>query len=633
MPRFRGFERRFLIECIRFRFAGMSVSIVSCPSCKSLILSDTIQCPTCQHLVKPEKAEGVSPDLPAVERAADDLVSCPDCGEDVRSGLVRCWRCGGFIREEIAETYEKMLEAPQKVTYSDVDDDDDAPLPDLGGGEAETSIASEDDFVLGEGLDFLSPDEVARQQAVVDQNKAPLEQLPDLSQADLDKAVADATARAKEAGSDAADETYGLNADKPAEQTEEVSEETPPDSGLAAKKKKASKPPADDADDEEDEAPPDTGDPLLDIAITEEREAKKRIRKARKQKAKSRRAAGAMAGYVAVFCPNGHRIQVEEKYRGLSGRCPKCKSMFLVPALDWEAEKRAEAEAAEADKKVSRYSDWSLDLHLHKLDPAKLKLKPGSLATVFQESDICYTDDGLLLVVHGKQNAGLFAGEKNKKKKDELRAEVQEYLRLDQELLDLPAAGYRFFSAEDAKKCLIVQPAVYAHESMFAGVPVFGKGRIAVRLPVLEQDSDSLDIMFLSFSLSEFRALSGLFAEKFGIADFGQADGVPLTDDTGKYNCHYSDRELKTIEVTEFHEADKDMEIELIGRKCQACGLAVSEESRKKEKLGGAAGKGIAKAKCPKCEQKFGDTSLFALKSEEAEPDTSMSETGGVPSK
>ena len=67
----------------------MSVSIISCPSCQSLVLSDTIRCPTCKHILKEELAEGAATDLPAVERATDE-VPCPDCGEKVREGLVRC---------------------------------------------------------------------------------------------------------------------------------------------------------------------------------------------------------------------------------------------------------------------------------------------------------------------------------------------------------------------------------------------------------------------------------------------------------------------------------------------------------------------------------------------------------------
>ena len=47
------------------------------------------------------------------------------------------------------------------------------------------------------------------------------------------------------------------------------------------------------------------------------------------------------------------------------------------------------------------------------------------------------------------------------------------------------------------EKIQVVQPAAYAHESMFAGVAVFGEGRIAVRFPVTDQDKDVKDILFV----------------------------------------------------------------------------------------------------------------------------------------
>jgi hypothetical protein len=45
----------------------------------------------------------------------------------------------------------------------------------------------------------------------------------------------------------------------------------------------------------------------------------------------------------------------------------------------------------------------------------------------------------------------------------------------------------------------------------------------------------------------------------------------------------------------------------------------VSEAGRAKENLGGKGGKAIAKAKCPKCTNKFGGQKLFTLPSELAE--------------
>jgi hypothetical protein len=585
----------------------MSVSIISCPSCKSLILSDTIQCPTCKHVMKEELADTVASDLPAVERAADE-VACPDCGENVRNGLVRCWRCGGFLREDIAESYQKMLDAPQQVTLSELPVDD--PLPDMTDGSFQTT---DDDFELADGLNMITQEEHAQAQA---------EQASAAKAARTPEEVYSIKGKSEEAP--AAAETKA-----PIEPAAESKAPTPADSGIDKEPEAAT------ADAEAPAAPPkeesapieSTGDPLLDIALQEENEAKARQKGRRKKRATGERQA--MPGFVFVFCPNGHRIQVEDRHRGQTGRCPRCKSFFHVPGIDWDAEKRKKEQAELEQKKESAYTGWMLDMRLHQVDPTKLKLKPGSLEKDFQEVDLGYTTDKIIVVTNGKQGAGLFAGEKNKKKLDDLRAEMQDHLRLEKEILDLPAAGYRLFGKEDMEKVSVVQPAAYAHESMFAGIPVFGTGRIAVRLPVTDQDKDVKDILFVSFGLSDFRDFAKHLDEMFEVKDLGQLEGVPLEDSKSTYKCHYSDRKIESIEATEFHTADPGIELEVIGRKCQGCGLVVGEESRKKEKLGGANGKGIAKAKCPKCKGKFGDTSLHAIKEAEAK-DEGMSESGGM---
>jgi hypothetical protein len=583
----------------------MSVSIIPCPSCKSLVLSDTIQCPTCKHVLKEELADEVAADLPAVERATDE-VSCPDCGENVRQGLVRCWRCGGFLREDIAESYQKMLDAPQQVVLSETSPDEESP----GGSTAVTT--TDDDFELADGLNMMTQEEHAQIQA---------------QQIQAETEVAQKTPS----------EIYSIKSQKSEAATKEEAGKTeskapaPADSGIddnpAVKAEGSAEAPAA----EKGEAAPSesTGDPLLDIALQEENEAKLRQKGRRKKRASGERTA--MPGFAFVFCPNGHRIQVEDRHRGQTGRCPRCKSFFHVPGVDWDAEKRKKLQAEEELKKESVYKEWMLDTRLHQVDPTKLKLKPGSLEKEFHEVDLGYTADKIIVVTNGKQEAGLFAGEKNKKKKEELRAEMQDHLRLEKEILDLPAAGYRLFGQEDMEKISVVQPAAYAHESMFAGVPVFGLGRIAVRLPVTDQDKDVKDILFVSFGLSDFRKFAKHLDDMFEVKELGQLEGVPLEDSESTLKCHYSDRQIKSIETTEFHTADPNIELEIVGRKCQGCGLVVGEESRKKEKLGGAAGKGIAKAKCPKCKGKFGDTTLFAIKEPEAKDD-GMSESGGVSS-
>ena len=611
----------------------MSVSIRSCPSCKSLILSDTMQCPTCNHVLK-EEAAHLGTELPAISRASADAVPCPDCGEMVRKGLVRCWRCGGFLREEIASTYQKMQDAPRPATFSD-----DTAIAHFASQASETVevpdvdshiVDDDDDFELAAGLDFMSADDATEfgdatrpedQPATfkISAPTAPVEAAR--PKASVPQATRDAAAAPKGHGPAPVAAKASVPTPKPvapvAAITEVAAQEsaTPPAAAPASTKFVS------------------TGDPLLDIALKEQIEAETR-RKAR-VKAKRSGEKVAMPGFVYVFCPNGHQIQVDERYRGLTGRCPKCKSFFHVPALDWLKSKQDEKKAAEEQVKQSKYLYWAIDSHLHALDPTKLKLKPGSLEKEFQEIDIGFTVDGLLIVSHGKQGNGLFKGEKNKKRKDELRPEVVEHLRIEKPILDLPAAGYREFSKDELSRVQVVQPAAYAHESMFAGVSVFGEGRIAVRMPVTEQSKGVTDILFVSFTLSEFRAFGELLDRYYGIKELGEIEGVPLKDNVTTFKCHYLDRPVKSLEVTPYHKADAAMVLDISGRKCQACGLVVSEDGRKKEKLGGPAGKSIGKSPCPKCKQKFGDVSLFDFKVPEtvAEPDGAMAETGGLKSK
>lgn len=610
----------------------MSVSIISCPECKQLILSDTVQCPTCQHVLDAELAKAVVVELPSVAKAAEDEVSCPDCGEMVRAELVRCWRCGGFLREEIAEKYAKMLDGPQQVIYSQPEappEPDSKKKSEKKKPVAPPAVADDDDFQLAPGLDLMSEEQLAIKNAMAakeardaKKTQAPAEDSETYSLGGQPAAAPAAEAPAQPAVPEPA---------PPQPVAEQTAAPTPAADSKPAEAASAaneSAEPAKPAEATDPSNPLDVGaDALLEIAKSEEQETASR----RKTRAKEKAGKGkvAMPGFLFVYCPNGHQIQVDEKYRGLTGRCPRCKSFFHVPALDWKKEKEDEVKASEEAVKQSRFSDWLINAHLHQLDPTKLKLKPGSLEKDFFPVDLGFAPGEWLLVGHGKQGTSFAKAEKNAKKVEGLRAELQEYLRLEKEILDLPAASYRLFKQEELPKMQIVQPAAYAHESMFAGVPVFGEGRVAVRLPMTDQDKNVTDILFMSFSLTEFRKFSTTLQE-YEINDFGLSDGVPILDDESTSKCHYSDREIKSIEATVYHNADPAIELQVIGRKCQACHLVVSEDSRKKEKLGGAAGKGIAKAECPKCKQKFGNVTLFGLKVAEQELDTTMGETGGL---
>src|SRR5579885_1595328 len=100
----------------------MSVSIIACPSCKSLVLPDTAQCPNCGHVFDEKRATPEPPVHGHVE-AQEEEIPCPGCNELVKKGLVRCWNCGTFMQQDIAESYKKMQVSPPKVIYSQMDEE------------------------------------------------------------------------------------------------------------------------------------------------------------------------------------------------------------------------------------------------------------------------------------------------------------------------------------------------------------------------------------------------------------------------------------------------------------------------------------------------------------------------------
>jgi len=568
----------------------MSVSIQSCPSCRTLLLTDTVQCPLCQHVMDPEAAEqfaGELPDVVVVENRSGG-VECADCGEVVRPELVRCWRCGAFLRPEIAARYEEMQRNPSPVMYSQ----------DYGAGEPEdtalvtaqqsstsqgvaTTRAEEEDFELADGVnmsdraDFELDDDLLKHAQPVSAEDQPSE----------------SAASGAEAEAGSSDETG-----KSEETAHPVAE---------------------------------SGDALLDIAMSEEAETRTRRRQGSTSVTRGGVRATAKTGGFIVFCPNGHPIEVQERHRGKSGKCPKCHSPFLVPQQNWdpsqgtsEAEERVDESATDA-----LFVEWLNDVHLHQVDPGSLKLKVGSLAAKFDVVDVGLSAEILLLVKLIKAG-GLFGGGGGKKV-PQVRELVREHLEEVQTTDGLPAAEFISLAAETCETMRIVQPAPYAHESMFAGIDVFGEGRIGIRLP---EDPESKTIDFLSLSLSEFRRISRRFGGLYGIVNFGADVGVPLEDATKEVTCHYNEETTMTVvEDATYYEADEAYEVTRVGYRCESCGLVVSEESRKKEKIGGKSGKGIAKAVCPKCKRIFGDNPLheITLIGSGEEPDEEPDEESG----
>jgi hypothetical protein len=582
----------------------MTVNILACPSCKSLVLPDTAQCPNC-HFVFDEKR--ASSEFAPAERVepAEEEVPCPGCNELVRKGLVRCWNCGTFMQHDIAESYRRMQISPPKVIYSDV-----------------TQTSTDAGAFAGNVTDSgrLSEDQGAGRH---DDDEADFEvdggTLEDSDGEDFDLGAADAPAAQNEIVQSAP--TFALKAEP---------DEVPAKPGAAAKPGKEAKgnAKASKSDLKSDfsndfdkgfgaDEPGAGGDVLLRVALAEEAETGGRRRGQKLAEGKIR------TGF-RIYCPNGHCIEVQERHRGQTGRCPRCRELYHVPAGTWDEEKATEEDKAQkaaaiaaavnaqgdANKPVEisagEYTRWMLESHFHAIDLAKLKLKPGSLLKDFQEGDVGFAPDGMLVVLLAKKG-GLFGGDK---KKLATRDAVLDHLSKGKAREELPAAAQHFFAAADMPQLRIVQPIVSTEHSMFAGVPVFGDGQIAVRLPRKDEKSNP---QFLSFTLSQFRRFSKILEEFYGIKAFGSESGVPLEDVFTERHCHFSDEVLRVLENLDYYKDDPGYKLHVIGYKCAGCGLVVSEESRIKEKIGDKDGKKIAKVKCPKCQKPFGNLPLHSI--------------------
>jgi len=354
------------------------------------------------------------------------------------------------------------------------------------------------------------------------------------------------------------------------------------------------------------------GDALLDIAMQEERETT--------VKKKSRKITGGMktaGGGFIIFCPYGCHIEVKEQHRGMSGRCPKCQAPFIVPVDPPNYKKKTKAGATDEETGVTtgKFTAWMQDLHLHIVSPEKLKLKADSLLKDFVPADIGFSPDEMLVAVLGKKGGGLFGG-----KGEDPREALFEHLKEGKSMDELPATEKFLFSKEELDQLKVVQPTKSRGDSIFAGIPVFGEGRIAVQLPLTEQIADPL---YISFGITEFWEFRKQVGDVYGLSGLGEDVGIPPEHVFSTYKCHYTDTPVKALENLEFYQADPAVELVVAGYRCGACSLVVSEEGRKKENLGGKAGKGIAKAKCPKCSNKMGDNPLYTLQSELAEPDMS----------
>jgi DNA-directed RNA polymerase subunit M/transcription elongation factor TFIIS len=583
----------------------MSISIVACPKCGTLLLNDTAQCHRCRHVLRPEQAAHYrEAALPSDAAVQEDLETCKQCGETYRKGLVRCWSCGAFTRRDIEEAYYRLLR-----------------------GHA-FSMA-----VAGQRHDLpeISPDEVRKGFWADDDSFRELTRSPEVDAQDEDFELSgnislredtETKSSAQGMAPAAAGPTPSLATPSAAPSPPTASKSAPAPQAVAAVPSVPSTPPPSPEKDRPQPSPPPEADAdtLLTIARQEETDAQK-----------ARRARNAVGSFI-VYCPMGCQIRVQERHRGKVGRCPKCQATFVVPfarptSVAGSVSATAgtvPSAATEPAAASTKFSHWLRDVHLHRVVPQKLRIKPDSLLNDFQEVDVGFDPTGLLLVGYSK-GKGMFGG-KNDKKKEEARAAVAAHLASKPTLEGLPAAFQQDFAREALAQMGMTQPASPGAESLFGDVLVFGAGRIAVRLPKFEEKTSA----YLSFSLSQFREFSRLLGEVCGIEAFGGGCGVPLRDEYKTEACHISKGPVRELQQLVYYQKDPAFKLEVAGYRCKVCSAVISEAARAVQKLGGANAKGIAKAKCPKCSKPMGNQPLYVLPVQAPADEPSETPTGAA---
>ncbi|MFO1000437.1 MAG: hypothetical protein U0936_08865 [Planctomycetaceae bacterium] len=345
-------------------------------------------------------------------------------------------------------------------------------------------------------------------------------------------------------------------------------------------------------------------DDLLSFAVEEQKEGKKR---------KNQKNAERLRKQVLVPCTCGAWIRVNEDQAGKTLRCKQCKQPVVVPGLKKKAEKQ-EKPAAKVEQVQQKTISWIDDAWFHILSPAALVLKPGSLTGKHTEVDIAFDSSGLHVLTFAgtKKKRSIFSFGSGNKKADHQtrRQQIREQVTKTGGFENLENVEIRKVDVARINEVRLVQPVAKVSESMFAGVPVFGDGRIAIFLPI---EIDGGKQAFLSFSISGWRAIAEQLKSLFGVELGGTENGIPESDKAEALSCFMNQSRIESIRGLIYYQKDASYTLELTGHKCKSCGTTISEEGRKAAKLGGIKGKGIAKAKCPKCSNKMQAESLYKI--------------------
>lgn len=571
----------------------MSTTFQSCPGCDSFILSDTASCPQCGHVFDEARAVAIDRASKSEDMQKQQMFNtCRNCGESIRSGLVRCWSCNTFVRADVEKKHKQLQSTPQPIIFSETQQRKEFLSPEERERLAKKvsvfdALIDDNEFTLRASMvgSKRSANKAAPEPAADDDDGFVLS--GDVAAApSAPAAAAAATPTPPIATPPAAAEATPAPAAAAQPPAEVAKEETTAASSGSADSKTTEKESGDlDIDD------------LVGIALQDERDTKRRKRDKIKE-ARSRR--------ILLPCTAcGSWIRVHQEQGGKTVRCGQCKAPMVVPTM----KQKKKSEKKEAAPQIN--ATWLENLSLHVIKPTEVTLKPGSLVKSAKPVDACFHESGLHFVTYSAPKKGLF-GKAADGPPDvaEQKIKIREHVQKTGKFASLPFGELQSISADATSRIRLVQPVAEAHESMFAGVPVFGEGKVAIYLPLELEDNKQA---FLSLPLSTYRNVSAALKKFFGVDVNAEANGVPAKESFDINLCFFSEVKVESLKNIEYYQNDPAFELEVGGYVCSTCGIALAEEARARKKLGGAAGKGIAKAKCPKCSNKFGPLKAYKI--------------------
>lgn len=576
----------------------MSSSFQTCPGCDSFILSDTASCPECGYVFDKDRAAAISSAADARDLKSQQIYNtCRSCGEQVRDGLVRCWKCNAFMRTDVENKYKELQSTPQPIIFSEtesrsefltpeerqrlanrvsvfdaMDDSEFTLRASVGQASSPTTVADDDGFELS--------DSVGQATAPAAQTAAP--QTPAETATPAAEANAPQTG-APQTGDGAANEKSNGEKSNGEKSNGEKS------NGESRKSGNGNPKPGDLDDDD-----------FVGIAMQDERDSRRRKR-SKLEEARKRR--------ILLPCNScGSWIRVRQDQSGRTVRCRQCKAPMVVPTMKAKKKKKKSAGSSQSVK-----LDWLEDIRLNMVSPTDVTLKPGSLEKSAESVDLCFHESGLHLIKYAAPKKSLFGkASDGPPEVAEQKKLIREHISKSGKIADLPHVELMSVPTDAIASLRLVQPVAEAHESMFAGVPVFGEGRVAVYLPLSLPDSKQA---FLAMTLSNHRRVSRHLQSYFGRDLGAEANGVPEKETFDINMCHLSEVKVESLQNVVYYENDPEFDLEVAGFGCATCGIVITEEARARKKLGGAAGKGIAKAKCPKCGSKMGDQKAWKITS------------------